>query len=94
MNKLNIFLFILESIIIIVLLICLIFSYSSKLLPEKNKLELNKINLQTKNTEIHSQENDKKKLKENHSIIVNNNKDNFEVYKKWKEKNQTIKQYL
>lgn len=94
MNKLNIFLFILESIIIIVLLICLIFSYSSKLLPEKNKLELNKTNLQTKNTEIHSQENDKKKLKENHSIIVNNNKDNFEVYKKWKEKNQTIKQYL
>ena len=94
MNKLNIFLFILESIIIIVLLICLIFSYSSKLLPEKNKLELNKTNLQTKNTEIHSQENDKKKLKENHSIIVNNNKDNFEVYKKWEEKNQTIKQYL
>ena len=94
MNKLNIFLFILESIIIIVLLICLIFSYSSKLLPEKNKLELNKTNLQTKNNEIHSQENDKKKLKENHSIIVNNNKDNFEVYKKWEEKNQTIKQYL
>lgn len=94
MNKLNIFLFILESIIIIVLLIFLIFSYSSKLLPEKNKLELNKTNLQTKNTEIHSQENDKKKLKENHSIIVNNNKDNFEVYKKWEEKNQTIKQYL
>ena len=94
MNKLNIFLFILESIIIIVLLICLIFSYSSKLLPEKNKLELNKTNLQTRNTEIHSQENDKKELKENHFISVNNNKDNFEVYKKWKEKNQTIKQYL
>lgn len=93
-NKLNIFFIVLETVIIIFLSTFLVFYYLFNMLPQKNELQSFNTKLETKKIEISQQEKIKQDLQQKHSNFVNNNKDNFEEYKKWEEKNQTINQYL
>lgn len=94
MNKINIFLVVLETVIIIFLTTFLIFYYLFNMLPQKNELQSFNTKLETKKLEISQQDEIKQDLQQKHSNFVNNNKDNFEEYKKWEEKNQKINQYL